>query len=200
MGWGIALAILVVLAILPIGVSAVYDMGGAVIRLIVGPVRFKVYPAKKKAPKEEKPAPEPEKPQTQGQTAGKKSGGSITDFFPLVQVALDFVKSFFRKLRVDRLELLVTLAGGDPCDLAVNYGRAWSALGGLVPLLEENLVIKKRDMQVACDFTADATTVYARADLTITVGRLVALAVRYGIRALREFMKIKNLQKGGAMK
>lgn len=198
MGWLIALAVLVVLAILPIGVSAIYDGDGALIRLIAGPFRFQIYPSKKKADKAEKPAKTEEAPAAPA--AKKTSGGSVTDFMPLVQVALDFVRTFFRKLRVNRLELKVILAGGDPCDLALNYGRAWSALGSFIPVLEENLVIIKRDMQVECDFTADKTTVYARADLTITVGRIFSLGIRYGIRALREFIKIKNLRKGGAVK
>ena len=200
MGWVIALAVLVGLAILPIGVSAIYDSAGAVIRLIVGPLRFKVYPAEKKSGKKKEERPAKEKTKAAAPAAKKSQGGSITDFFPLVQVVLDFVKTFFRKLRVNRLELKVILAGDDPCDLALNYGRAWSALGSLIPVLEESLVIKKRDTQVECDFTADATTVYARADLTITVGRILSMGVRYGIRALREFIKINNLRKGGAVK
>ena len=92
------------------------------------------------------------------------------------------------------------LAGDDPCDLAVNYGRAWAALGNLIPVLERFLVIKKRDMQVRCDFTADKTLIYARADLTITVGRLLAVVLRHGIRILSEFLKITKLRKGGAVK
>lgn len=201
MGWAIALAVLVGLAILPIGVSAIYDYGGAVIRLIAGPIRIKVYPSEKKPSKKEKKEKTPKEQTKAAAPAAKKSrGGSIADFFPLVQVVLDFVRTFFRKLRVNRLELKIILAGDDPCDLALNYGRACAALGSLVPVLEENFVILKRDTQVECDFTADTTTVYARADLTITVGRILALGVRYGIRALREFMKINNLRKGGAVK
>lgn len=200
MGWIIALAILVGLAILPLGASVQYDSAGAVIRLIAGPLRFKVYPSEKKSGKKKEKKPDKKEEKASAPAAKKKSGGSITDFFPLVQVALDFVRTFFRKLRVNRLELKIILAGGDPCDLALNYGRAWAAMGNLIPLLEEHLVIKKRDTQVECDFTADATTIYARADLTITLGRIISLVVRYGIRALREFIKINNLRKGGAVK
>ena len=129
-----------------------------------------------------------------------KKGGSILDFLPLVQVALDFLGEFRRKLRVNRLELKLILAADDPCDLAVNYGRAWAAVGNLFPLLERAFVIKKRDVEVECDFTSEETLVIARLDLTITLGRLLSLAVRYGIRALREFLKIKNIRKGGALK
>lgn len=201
MGWAIALAVLVLLAILPIGVSAIYDAGGAVIWVIAGPVRFKVYPSRKKK-NDKKEGKNEKKESKKGATSGaaEKKGGSITDFFPLVQVVLDFVREFFRVLRVKRLELKIIMAGDDPSDLAINYGKAWAAMGNLIPLLEQCFVIKKRDMEVECDFTADSTTVYARADLTITLGKLLSRTLWHGGRALREYMKIINLRKGGAVK
>lgn len=114
-------------------------------------------------------------------------------------MGLDLLRDFFgRKLRVKRLECKVILAGDDPCDLALLYGRLWAAVGNLFPRLERMLVIQKRDIQIECDFTADKTCVTALVELTITVGRLLALAVCYGARAVVEFLKIRKLQKGGA--
>ena len=55
MGWLIAAGILVLLAVLPLGVSAVYDAGGALAKLIVGPVRLTLYPAKSGKEKKKKP-------------------------------------------------------------------------------------------------------------------------------------------------
>ena len=69
-----------------------------------------------------------------------------------------------------------------------------------MPRLEKVLVIKKRDIDVECDFTASQTTIYARLDLTITLGRILAIAVVYGFRAVVELIKIKNKRKGGASK
>ena len=201
-GWLIALAILFLLAILPLGVSARYDAAGALIRLIAGPVRITLFPMKKKEKKEknkkeEKPAPKKQPKPKQKPVEDKPSGGPITDFLPLLQVALDMLSDFRRKLRVDRLEAKIILAGDDPCDLATNYGRAWAALGNLWPRLEEFLVIKKRDVQIECDFLADSTVISARLDLTITLGRLLALVFVNGFRALTEFFKIMNKRKGG---
>ena len=111
---------------------------------------------------------------------------------------MDFLGDFRRKLRVNRLELNVVMAGGDPCDLAVNYGKAWAALGNLWPRLEEWLVIKKRDVRIQCDFEGSDTLITARLDATITLGRVMSLSVRYGIRAIKDLIKIKNKGKGGA--
>ena len=209
MGWYIALGILVLLAILPLGVSVKYDAAGALAKLIAGPVRVTLFPRpkkKKKEDKKEKLSPkEPAAKQTSQTPAEpkaqteKEKGGSITDFLPLVKVVLNFLGDFRRKLRVNRLELKLILAGDDPCDLAVNYGRAWAAVGNLMPQLERAFQIRKRDVQVECDFTEADTKVIVRLDLTITLGRLLTLAVVYAVRALREYLKIMNKRKGGAV-
>jgi hypothetical protein len=215
MGWLIAFGILFLLAILPLGASVKYNADGPLVRIIAGPIRFTVFPMKKKEkkPKKEKPEkvepeiktePEPvaqsDEKAAEPKEEKKEKGGSLLDFLPLVQVALDLLGDFRRKLRLNRLELKLIMAADDPCDLAVNYGRAWAAIGNLFPLLERAFVIKKRDIEVECDFTASQMLIIARLDITITLGRIIALAVRYGIRALREYLKIMKLRKGGAVK
>ena len=215
MGWLIALGVLVLLAMLPLGASVRYDSDGVLVRLIVGPVKITMFPRpKKKRPpqkkehKEKKKAPASAKQESSKQTGKpdgmtqdkQKSGGPWTDFLPLVKVGLDMLGSFRRKLRVNVLELKLILAGDDPCDLAVNYGKALAALGNLLPRLERVFVIQKRNLEVECDFTANETLVIARLDLTITLGRLLSLGAVYGIRALKVFLKMKKKRKGGAVK
>ena len=220
MGLFVTLGILTALAILPLGVSVKYNAEGPLVRLILGPIRLTVFPAKKK-PKEEKeqpkpeketPAPEPEPVRTigadkPGKVPGEvpsepeEKGGSWTDFLPLVKTLFDFLGDFRRKLRVNVLELKLILVGDDPCDLGVNYGRAWAAVGNLLPRLEKIFVIKKREIEVECDFTADETKVLARLDITITLGRLLAAVCSFAVKALTQFIKIKKSQKsqkGGA--
>lgn len=201
MGWLVALAVLVLLAILPLGAIVYYDSEGILVRAVAGPVRITLFPQKKKKGK-----PERVKKKKQDQEPGlehqrqfdtkeekdKPKGGSVLDFIPLVNVVLDFLGDFRRKLRINHLEMKLIMGGGDPCDLALNYGKAWTALGNLMPHLERLFVIKKRDLQVEVDFTAENNTIYARLDLTITLGRLITLVVRYGIRALRELLKIQK--------
>ena len=201
MGWLIALGILILLLMLPLGVSAAYDGEGPRVAVLAGPLRIPVLPAKKKdkkqKPKKEKKKAAPKQKPAPKQTQEKK-GGSLTDFLPLMEIVLDFLSDFRRKLRVNVLELNLVLAGGDPCDLAINYGKATAALGNLWPRLEQWLVIKKRDVKIQCDFEADKTLVSARLDLTITLARVFSVSFRYGIRAIKELMKILNKRKGGA--
>ena len=51
MGWLITVGILVLLSIIPLGVSVTYDEDSAVIRIIGGPLKYKVFPAWKKEKK-----------------------------------------------------------------------------------------------------------------------------------------------------
>ena len=204
MGWLITLGILVLLAVLPLGIHVRYDEDGALGKLIAGPIRILLFPRPKKE-KKEKPKKEP-KPKKKKKAAApaapqpkeKKKGGPITDFLPLEDVALGFLNGFRKKLRVNCLELKIVMAGSDPCDLAVNYGKAWAALGNLQPLLERVLVIQKRNIELECDFVASTTLVTARVDITITLGRLLALVAVAGFRAVKELLKIMKKRKGGA--
>ena len=243
MVWWILLAVLVGLAILPLGISAKYNAAGAYLAVIAGPVRIKLFPRKEKEekPKKEKkqkkpkktktvksqqaPAPQSAAPvasaQPKPQTLEEKypdlekkpninktipspspdeNGGDWKDFLSLVPIVLDFLGDFRRKLRINRLEMRLILAADDPCDLAVNYGKAWAAVGALLPQLERVFIIQKRDVEVECDFTASKTTVTARIDTTITLGRLLAITCKFAFRALKEYLNITKKRKGGACK
>ncbi len=214
MGGWITLGVLVLLALLPLGVSINYDSGGPLVKVLLGPIRLSVYPRpgkKKKEPKKETPKQQqalqkqaeeaslPKPPQPSRKEAPKeKKGGSLTDFIPFVKLGIRFLGSFRRKLRLNNLELKLILASSDPCDLAVNYGRTWAAVGNLLAAMERWFVIKKRNVEVECDFTASETLVTARLDISITLGRLLSLAAVYGVRAVKEFLNLKKKRKGGA--
>ncbi len=216
MGWWITLGILVLLAMIPLGVSVHYNADGAVVKLILGPVKMQVVPGKKKPPKENKEKPKKEKkPETEQKTPPKQvgaaeappepkpeekkeQGGSVLDFLPLVKTVFEFLGDFRRKLRIDNLQLKLIMAGGDPYNLAMNYGRAWAAVGNLMPKLEQWFVIKKRDVEVECDFVASRTTVIAHLDLTITLGRILAAVFKFAFKALVKFLQILKKRKGGA--
>ena len=211
MGWIITFAILFLLAILPLGASVLYDEDGPRVRIVAGPLKLQVFPLKKKPKKDKSKTEKPKKEKKPGKKAAPaenapakqpapkpKTGGSVLDFWPLVQVALDLLNDLRLKLRVDHLKLHMTMAADDPCDLAINYGRMNASLAGLITQLERFLVIKKRDVHIDCDFAADQTVILARLDLTITLGRILSIAVRYGVRALTTFLKIKKQREGGA--
>ena len=203
MGWLIFLAILIGLGCLPLGVRLRYDEDGPLAAVLLGRLPIVLYPVPgwlkkltsrekkdgEKKPKKEKPKKEKPPKDTVGEGP---QGGSWKKFLPLVQLGLHFLGDFRRKLRVNRLVLRLTLAGDDPCDLAVNYGRAWAAVGNLLAAMQRAFVIQKRDVEVQCDFLGEETKVVFAMDLTITLGRVLGLLVKYGIRAVTILLKMKN--------
>ena len=207
MGWLITLGILLVLGLIPLGVSAVFDEDGALVRVIAGPVKIQVFPSKrgKKKSRKEKTPSEKKKDnksagtKTSAASKENKKGGALSDFLPLVNVLLKFLNGLRKKLRVNVLNLKMIMAADDPCDLAVNYGKAWAVVGNLMPQLDRVFVIKKRNVEVECDFTADKTRVLAKLDITITLGRLLVLTVVLIVRAVVELIKIFMKRKGGAV-
>ena len=210
MGSWITLGILFLLAILPLGVRVIYDEDGPLVKVVLGPVKITVFPRpkkqkkpkkkKEKEPRKTEEANLPKPPQPPAAKKPKKKGGSLKDFLPFVKLAFDFLGDFRRKLRMKELYLRLIMASEDPCDLAVNYGKTWTVVGNLLPALERWFVIKKRDVEVECDFTASETKVIARLEITMTLGRLLSLAAVYGIRGLKEFMVFRKIRKGGAAK
>ena len=200
MGWLIFFAIVFLLAILPLGAGVRYTAEGLTAWVLLGRLRIRLYPIpgwleklqsrekKPKPPKQPAPAQPPKEPQPEK----PKDSGSWKQYLPLVRTGLDFLGSLRRKLRVNNLRLHLILAGDDPADLAVNYGRAWAAVGNLMPRLDRAFAIRKRDIQVECDFTADKLSVEFAMDLTITLGRILSLAVVYGIRVIKQFLAIKK--------
>ena len=190
----IVLAALCCLAFLPLGFRAVYRQDDPGVWLLVGPLKFRVDPGK---PTDNEQPKEPAKKKKSSESASKR-GGSYRDFLPVVRSIIDFLSQFRRKIRVNHLEMKLILVGNDPCDLAVNYGRAWAALGSLMPQLERLFVIRKRNVEVECDFASEETVIFARADVTITLARTLHLLSRHGIKVLKELLKLKKLRKGGA--
>ena len=220
MGWWIFWGILALILLLPIGASIFYDAAGVRVLVITGPIRFTVFPVKKKDKQQEpeKKAEQPKKeapPKPQEQPAKEtkpalpeapkppqapeEKGGSLTDFLPLVELALKFVGEFFHKtLHIDVLYVKLTMAGDDPADLAISYGRTWEALGNLWPYVDRMFTIRKRDIRVQCDFEATQTLVNARVDITLTLARLLGLVFGYGFRIGVKFLQILFSQKKAA--
>ncbi len=198
MGYLIALFIIIGVALIPVRIYARYNVYGAAVNLHLGPVRISLYPSKhKKAKKKSKSTDQFEEFESKQKNAS--TGGRVSDFLPLFATVLNFLNDLRRRIRINCLELKLILGGTDPCDLSVNYGRAWTVLGSLMPPLSRAFVIKKRNLEVECDYNATETTITAKVDISITVAKLLYLAARYGIQVLKQYLQIVNKRKGGAV-
>ena len=198
-GWIVAAVAILAVWYIPLGLAAVYDTRGVAARLKIGPVFVQLYPKKKNAENTAKKQRKQHTPDNFEKVKKEEiDGGSYSDFLPIVKRVLDLLLKLKRKLIVKRLELQLVLAADDPADLGINYGRAWAILGNLMPQMERVFVIKKRMLDVACDFISEETLIRARIDLSIHFGKLLCIACVHGIGILKEYFSLLKLRKGGS--
>ncbi len=200
MGLWISLGVLLLLGLLPVGAHVRYDSEGPYCALVLGPIRLQLLPGKgkdktkKKEKKKKEPKPKEEKPK-------QSLGGLIQDFYPFVKLGLRFLACFFRKLRVKVLTLHVSFGGaGDPAGSAINYGRAWAAIGALMPQLRRFLRIRKENVSASCDFTRGEMRVFAELKAVFLLGELLAMLLRYGFGALRLYLAMNKRKKEQILK
>lgn len=190
--WWTLLAICAGLALigcLSVGVDARYDAEGFFLSAKLGPVRLRLLPRKKKQKKKSKPRKTASKPRRDTQPRTQRTpllSGGLSSIMRLLELGCQVLGDLRRKLRVETLTLFVCVPGADdPAKAAINYGRAWAAIGAINPLLERLFIIKKRDIQPTLDYNTTTLQVQARLVMSITIGRALALAVRAGIGFLR---------------
>jgi hypothetical protein len=197
---------LVLLCLIPVGARVVYDHTGAKALLLVGPVSVCLYPRPPKAQKAEKKAKKAKKTGSKKQKRDQSStepkekeplGGKLPLFRQLLSLGLKALGCLRRKLILKNLTVCLTVGGQgeDPAGSGVTYGRAWAAVGALIPVLENTFKIRKRDIRVNIDFTSSETVIYADGSILLRVGDILWIAVFYGIQGLKLFLKHKK--KGG---
>ena len=202
MGWLIALAAIILLGCIPVGVNLVYGSGGALVDLLLGPIRITLYPRKTNHTKSKsrKNMRDVQKDDFESRESREKKTDRIpSDYLSALEFVLEVLSDFRRKLRINRLDVKWTLSGDDPCDLSINYGRVCAAIGSMMPQLDRLLVIKERNVKIGCDYMAQKDVFDARLELSITLGRLLFIFGYHGIRGLRKYYKLTNQIKGGAV-
>ena len=200
--WVLGIIALVLLALwfLPLRLKLRYDENGGTVRLRFGLISVCLYPRKPKPPiKRKKPKKEPEEAaeETQEEAQKRDIGGLIPLFRELIGLGIEALECLLRHLTVTDLTLHLAVAtqGKDPAAAALKYGGGWSAVGALVPFLEQHLIIRRRNIDVIMDTQAAEDRIFASGTLHIFLGELLHLGVHYGIRALKLYLRTKK--KGG---
>lgn len=201
LGWLIAIACFLLIWFIPLRLKAVYNLDGFSGKLYLGPIRIFKFPRKKKDEAEKKNTPvdllSKQHKALKKLDKDEKKGGKLKEFKLIIREFLSFLNTLRKKITVKRLEAILVLANPDPADLAMSYGRAWAAVGSVFPLLENKLNVKKRNIEILCDFDAVETNIYAHADLRISLGRLVLICIVHEVRLIKKYSKT-NSNEGGA--
>lgn len=210
----IALALFLI-GCIPVGIDAEQNEAGLRLDAKIWMFRIQILPKKPKKPKKKKekeksempaaaePAqsaePQKKKPKfsLKGNGDGLRLG--LDSLLKLLGYLRDLLGGVRRKLRVKELTIHVCFDGRDPAKAAIQYGRAWAAIGVLTPALEQVFVIKKRDISPILDYNNRGMELDGHLFLTISVGRLLVLALRFVRRtlvlALRTWLGYKTIQK-----
>lgn len=190
----IIFAVLCIIALVPVGASAVYDKDGVEVSVIAAFFKIRVYPLKKKKKvikkKEKKPKKE-EEPKEE-----EEKGGPVMGFREILPIALKAGSRFKRSLTINRLVIHYTAASKDAFTAAMEYGASWAFIGMITPAIENNFKVKQRDLQAFADFATEKPAIYASAALTIRIWQITYIAVGFAWSFIKLY--IKNKRQGDA--
>ena len=213
-GWIIAGVIVLLVALivfLPIGYVITYDGKDLLAWRMLGPIKTQAYPSPKKL-KKRKGQPRSgdfeefvKQVEELATDVGLESDSlttreGLSDIFFLLKIVLVFLNELRKVIPVRKLELKIAIGGEDPGETAITYGATWAAVGNIFAALENLLKIKKRDIDITCDFESEKSTVYGKAVLYMPLHRWVKLLGSQScLPVVREYVDIK-LRKGGIAK
>ncbi len=197
-GWAIFGAVILALLLIGqirLGGGAEYSEEGLVVRLRVGPVWLQLFPKKKEKRKKRDKAvkkAEKKKKKKKEEPPKKKGPGPLRLLKTFLPIVTDTLGRLRRKIRIDRLDLDFIAGGEDAAKTAMTFGRTNAAMGMLLPILDNTFEIKERRVRTGVDFTREENYLYLSAAFSITIGQLLAILLRFGTRALRAYIKLKE--------
>lgn len=196
----IVLAVLLLLAIallIPIRARVSYDQGELTALLRFGPLKIPLYPAekrekgKKEAPPSEDTERAAEKKKKPGLTLSREQiFYSLETLPPILGRALGRIG---RRLRIAPLKVHVLLAGPDPADTALLYGRLEAALGALLPMLHRVAHIRDQDIRLFPDFQQECPACAADVGIAIRGWDLLVVALCAGGSLLGWYKNFRKL-------
>jgi len=157
----IILLLLFALGQIRIGAQVEYCEEGLFIRVRAGAFLIPVFPVKKKARGKTDKKAVPTKPK-------QKKGGAVKLVLDLLPAILKTAGEFRRKLRVDKLEMRLTVCAADPADAAMRYGQANALLGSLWQPVTRAFHVKDGHAHVGVDFEGTECLIYILSVFPVT--------------------------------
>ena len=219
---GVLLLLLAVILLTPAGVRFRYDRGDLSLLVRFGPLKFQLFPRKEKKPsrrkpKEKKPekkqagkesADDPEKKQTEKSAPEKPKPKKKAEKKPRAKINREQIlysletlppilgralKRTGRRLRLTPLKVHLLVAGPDPADTALLYGRLEAALGAALPALHRLVRIKDQDVRLFLDFQREQMDLIADVGLSLRPWDLVSVGLRAGGSLLKWYLRFRKL-------
>lgn len=190
------LLLLVVLLLLPAQVRFRYDQGDLALWVRFGPVKLQLFPP---GEKKEKPEKKPQKEPSQKKEKPKKPKGKINreqilySLEALPPILGRALRRTGRRLRVAPLKIHLLVAGPDPADTAMLYGKLEAALGAGLPVLHRLVHIREQDIRLFLDFQQEQMDLIADVGVALRPWDLVSVGVRACGSLLKWFLQFRKL-------
>lgn len=172
----VILLVLFLLAMIWLGVDFQYMDSTVTVWIKVLFVRIKVYPQKRKK-SSGKSKEEPEKTDEIESKGKEKSPKGKRDVRDIIKILLRAARRLRKRLTVGILMLHYTVAGDDPCDTALQYGRVSAAVGVLLPEICNIFRVKRKDVAVNVDFDSGKPMLESKITIRLFVWQLVYVVV-----------------------
>jgi len=166
------MSIFILLALLRFGFIVEYSEVGFEMWVKAGFLRLRLKDKdKREKPKKKKPKKKKEK------KPGRKGPGSLSEFFDMLRAVKKALDRLRRKLLIKQLTIHYTSASDDPSKTALQFGAANAVFGAIIPVLERNFKIRRRDLKAAADFNAEENGIYAKIIVSIAVWEVVYIVL-----------------------
>jgi len=178
--WVLLIVVVVVALLLLMRVKfrASYDSEGfrAYIKILF--IKIKVPPEKKKEEKKKE--------------KGEKKGAPMSELKDIIGLGFKMLGKALKLIRIDNLSADVVIASDDAFKTAMLFGGAAAGCGILVPPIEENFNIRRKDINVNADFEAKEILVSIDAKVSVAIWQLITLGLNFIVR----YIKLKNQKEG----
>jgi len=204
---GVIVSILVIIILLRFGVIAEYDENGFTLRARVGPLKIRIIPQRLTSPEDIKKKAERKakrkaiKKAKKLKQKAKKAQDAVRPglaevFFTMLSSAKETFRRMKRRLLIKELTIYYTSGGKDPCVAAMSFGAANAVIGAIVPVLEKNFRIKRRDLRASADFDSDKQMIYFKAVISLAVWEAVYISFAI-LPAIIKLNSGKDVQEDG---
>ena len=199
---GVLVLIIVGIMLIPIGADIGYEEGKIHVSAKAAGVLIQLFPRKKKADSDKPKAPKKKKekkskkPKEEKKEEEKPKEKKLPDFtldevLDLLKAVLRGIAHFGGKIKVDRFVLHLTVAGYDPYNVAMAYGKINAWLSGVAPLCKK-LNAKNSDVWTDLDFTDNWPHMDFAIAMSFRIGQLFGMAFRIGFGALKVLLRRKK--------
>lgn len=172
------LLVLFALGRIRIGAQVEYCEDGLFVRVRAWAFLIPVYPMKKKKTGVKKVG------KAASQKPKQKKGGTLKLVLDLLPAVLETAGKFRRRLRVDKLELLLNICASDPADAAMRYGQANALLGSIWQPVTSVFHVKDGHAHVGVDFEGSESSLYLLASVSLTIAQALGLILGFCFRAV----------------